>query len=219
RAGPPAARPGRRQRPPRAARRGHRRARLARRATVGTAHDTAGHYYRHGRFAARVRPPLPAHHQLGQAAVGAAGAGAAARRGDPADRGLPRRRPALRQRRPPPRLDSRRNRSAGHRRIRDGGAHGPVGQRTSRSPRLAASPRPPRTNQPCPAGQTSGSYSVIFALTAWPSAAGPPSASMTSRRRRPPRSVLVEGAPRSGSNKGFTTLIVPVQEHFPLLAR
>ena len=142
----------------------------------------------------------------------------AQRRGDPADRGLPRRRPPLRQRRPPPGLDSRRNRSAGHRRLRDGGAHGPAGQRT-RSPRLAASPRPPRTNQPCPAGQTNGSYGVIPALTTRPSAEGPPSASSDFQATRRPGGVHVEGAPRSGLNKGFTTLIVPVQEHFPLLAR
>jgi len=50
-------------------------------------------------------------------------------------------------------------------------------------------------------------------------AEGPPSASSDFQATRRPGGVHVEGAPRSGLNKGFTTLIVPVQEHFPLLAR
>ncbi|HEY2128194.1 MAG TPA: hypothetical protein VGH77_13515 [Streptosporangiaceae bacterium] len=47
----------------------------------------------------------------------------AARRGDPADRGVPRRPPALRQRRPSPGINSRRDRPAGNRRLRDRGTH------------------------------------------------------------------------------------------------
>ncbi len=100
-----------------------RRARLARPAVPGPADDTAGHDRRHGRLAARLRPALPAHLQPGAVPLGAAGAGTAPWRGGPADRGVPDRRPAFRQRRPSPGIHSRRNRPADNRRLRDRGAH------------------------------------------------------------------------------------------------
>src|SRR6266699_2631620 len=96
---------------------------MARSAVHRPAHDTGGQCRRHGRLAAHLRPAFPAHFQPGARTLGAAGAGAAARCVDPADRGIPRRRPAFRQRRPSPGIDSRRHRPADDRRLRDRGAH------------------------------------------------------------------------------------------------
>ncbi len=117
-----------------------RRARLARRAAPGPADNTAGHDRRHRRLAARLRPALPAHHQPGAAPLGAAGAGTAPRRSDPADRGLPRRRPVFRQRRPSPGIHSRRDRPADNRRLRDRDTHHRVTQQHNAPPhrRIAA---------------------------------------------------------------------------------
>ena len=81
---------------------------------------------------ARLRPQLPAHLQPGAVAVGAARSRAAARRGDPADRRLPRRRPALRQGRPPPRLGRQSHRARDDRGVRDRSADPDSGHRPLR---------------------------------------------------------------------------------------
>ena len=87
----------------------------------GAAHDQAGRGGRHRGLTARLRPPVPADHGPGPGALGAAGAGPAARRVHPAHRRLPGRRPVLRPGRPPPGVDRHGHPAAHHRRLRDPG--------------------------------------------------------------------------------------------------
>ena len=102
---PAAAARARRRRADPAVRRGRRRARHASaRSQLGLRDDPARLGRRHGRPHARLRPRLPPHHAARARPLAADRRRAAARRVVPADLRLPDRRPALRPRRPPPRL-------------------------------------------------------------------------------------------------------------------
>src|SRR5262249_31822963 len=89
----------------------------------------AGHDRGHGGLAARLRPALPAHLEPGAGALGAARAGAEARREHAADRRVPRRGPALRQGRPSPGVDRDGYRPGDHRRVRHRGPDRGAGDR------------------------------------------------------------------------------------------
>ena len=93
---------------------------------------------RHGRPHARLRPRLPPHDAAGARPLAADRGRPAPRRVVPADLGLPDRRPALRARRPPPRLGRQVARARGHRRLRDPGAHADRDRRGAAARRPAA---------------------------------------------------------------------------------
>ena len=96
---------------------------------------------RHTRRPARIRPPVPAHIQQGAAPLGTARAGPATRRADPADPGIPGRRPALRRRRAPPGIDRHGRAPGDDRRLRHRSTHQRAGPAT-RSPRPESASNP-----------------------------------------------------------------------------
>ena len=98
-----ARRAGRHQRDP-AVRRGGARSRPHRRARDRPRDDPACEHRRERRSHARLRPPVPADLEPPARALAGHQPGPAARARHAADLGLPHRRPALRPRRPPPRL-------------------------------------------------------------------------------------------------------------------
>ena len=117
-------------------------ARPARRTAAGSAADPAGHDRGHPRAAARFRLPVPARLQPGAVPLGTARASPATRRADPADPGIPGRRPALRRRRAPPGIDRRGGTPGDDRRLRHRSAHRPAGT-AMRNPRGSARARRP----------------------------------------------------------------------------
>ena len=102
------------------------------------ADDPARLRRRHGRPHARLRPRLPSHDPARARPLAADRRGPAARRVVPADLGLPDRRPALRARRPPPRVGRQVARARGHRRLRDRGADADRHRRGAAAGRPAA---------------------------------------------------------------------------------